>query len=86
MAEYLQEIHCRGCRRIVGMARNDMSALYCDLSCVEDYPASNTEARDALMEAMYLTQRPTLADLGKMFGFTRQRAHQIVSERDIRKQ
>jgi hypothetical protein len=77
-------VRCRGCRRLLGVAKYD-NVIYCDRSCAEDYPAQTTEARDAIVEAVYLKRNPTFATLGKMFGFSRQMAQQIVARRDIRK-
>jgi hypothetical protein len=53
--------------------------------CFRDFPAVSTESRDALVEAVYFKGRYTFDRLGDMFGFTRQRAQQIVSKRDVRK-
>jgi ribosomal protein L31 len=61
------------------------NVIFCDTSCAEDYPAQTTEGRDAIVEAVYLNRHPTFAALGKMFGFTRQMAQQIVARRDIRR-
>jgi hypothetical protein len=80
----LVAIRCRGCRRTVGVGKKD-AAVYCDERCYNDYPAVSTEGRDALVEAVYYKGRYTFDRLGEMFGFTRQRAQQIVSKRDIRK-
>jgi hypothetical protein len=82
--QFLRDVRCRGCRRFLGVAKYD-NVIYCDASCAADFPAQTTEARDAVVEAVYLNRRPTFAALGKMFGFTRQMAQQIVAKRDIRK-
>lgn len=84
MADLLVEVRCRGCRRLLGVAKKD-APLYCDAMCFEDYPATTTEARDALVAAVYSKGRYTYDVLGKMFGFTRQRAQQIIAARDIRR-
>lgn len=84
MAEFLRDVRCRGCRRLLGVAKYD-NTIFCDLMCATDYPAVSTEARDALVEAVYLSRNYTYATLGQMFKFSRQRAAQIVAERDIRK-
>lgn len=85
MADFLQDVRCRGCRRQLGVSKTD-NTIFCDLSCAEDYPAASTEARDALVEAVYL-EHPhySYAQMGAMFEFSRQRAQQIISGRDIRK-
>lgn len=80
----LVEVRCRGCRRLLGVAKVD-NPIYCDERCAQDFPASRTEARDALVEAVYLKGYYTFVQMGEMFGFTRQRGAQIVKERDIRK-
>ncbi len=84
MAEFLRDVRCRGCMRLLGVAKYD-NTIYCDGSCAADYPAKLSEARDALVEAVYLVRDPTFKVLGEQFGMTRQRAAQIVAERDIRK-
>jgi hypothetical protein len=83
MADLLQDVRCRGCRRLLGIGK-DERIIYCDIRCATDYPASASEARDALMYAVYLTRKYSFASLGEMFGFTRQRAAQIAKERDVR--
>jgi hypothetical protein len=82
--EELVEVRCRGCWRILGVAKKD-APVYCNAMCAADYPASSTEARDALVEAVYLKGRYTFDKLGAMFGFTRQRAAQVISKRDLRR-
>lgn len=84
MADLLVDVRCRGCRRLLGVAKKD-APLFCDQMCFEDYPAVTTEARDALVEAVYAKGRYTFDVLGTMFGFTRQRAQQIISRRDVRR-
>lgn len=70
--------------RLLGVGKDDR-VIYCDKLCAEDYPAVATEARDALLEALFLTRRYTFADLGGMFGFSRQNAAVIAAKRDLRK-
>lgn len=82
--EDLVEVRCRGCGRMVGLGKKD-APLYCDEMCFNDFPAVSTEARDALIEAVYYKGRYTFDRLGEMFHFTRQRAQQIVSKRDVRR-
>jgi hypothetical protein len=82
--ESLVDVRCRGCWRLLGVGKKD-APVYCDEMCFNDFPAVSTEARDALVEAVYYKGRYTFDRLGDMFGFTRQRAQQIVSKRDIRK-
>jgi hypothetical protein len=82
--ESLVEVRCRGCSRLLGVSKKD-APLYCDEMCFNDFPAVSTESRDALVEAVYYKGRYTFDRLGEMFGFTRQRAQQIVSKRDVRK-
>jgi hypothetical protein len=84
----LTEVRCRGCFRLVGIGRKmakKEAPIYCDEQCFYDYPVSSTEARDALVEAVYYKGRYTYERLGEMFGFTRARAQQIVAKRDVRK-
>jgi hypothetical protein len=84
MPDMLVDLRCRGCRRLLGVAKKD-APIFCDQMCFEDYPAVSTEARDALVEAVYAKGRYTYENLGRMFGFTRQRAQQIIANRDIRR-
>jgi hypothetical protein len=84
----LVEVRCRGCWRLLGvgkkMAKKE-APIFCDAMCFADFPAVSTEARDALVEAAYYKGRYTYDRLGEMFGFTRQRAQQIIAKRDVRK-
>lgn len=84
MADLMLEVRCRGCWRQLGVSKEDR-VIYCDMRCATDFPATATEARDALVEAVYLTRKPTFGALGEMFGFSRQHAQQIVARRDLRK-
>ncbi|MER5754275.1 hypothetical protein [Streptomyces sp. NPDC002088] len=80
----LVDVRCRGCRRLLGVSKKD-APIFCDEMCANDFPAASTEARDALVEAVYYKGRHTYDILGKMFGFSRQRAAQIVTGRDLRR-
>lgn len=83
----MEEVRCRGCRRLLGVARRD-AALYCDLLCATDYPVtSQFEARGAILEITYVAGQPdmTYAGLGKLVGFSRQRVEQICASRKITK-
>jgi hypothetical protein len=86
MLRELVDVRCRGCRRILGVAKRD-TQVYCDDDCAQDYPATSTEARDALIEAVYLSKRGAYTHemVGEMFGMTRQRVQQILVLRNIRK-
>lgn len=82
MKEHLIEIRCRSCRRIVGIGPADFR-IYCDGLCSVDYPAVENEARDALIEAIYLkTHKPKTA-LARDFSVSRQRVDQILERRLI---
>lgn len=84
----LVEVRCRGCWRLLGVGRSGAkkeAPIWCDDRCYHDYPASSTEARDALIEAVHLKGHYTYDALGKMFYLTRARAQQIVAKRDLRK-
>lgn len=83
-SEYLTEVRCRGCRRLIGIAPIDYR-IYCDTICASDYPAGSNEDRDALIMAVYREEKVRLADLARRFGLTRQRLSQIRDERDLRK-
>lgn len=84
MVDLLVDVRCRGCRRLLGVGKKS-TPVFCDVTCYEDYPASSTEARDALVEAVNAKGGYTLERLGALFKFTRQRAQQILALRDIRK-
>lgn len=84
MSDLLVDVRCRGCRRLLGVGKKS-TPVWCDVRCYEDYPASTTEARDALVEAVNAKGGYTLERLGALFGFTRQRAQQVLALRDIRK-
>lgn len=82
MSNLLRDVRCRGCLRQLGVGKDDR-VIYCDAQCANDFPASMTEARDALLEAVWLQNRYTYAKLGEMFGFSRQNAQQILVKRDV---
>lgn len=79
----LVEIRCRGCRRLLGVGPTDFR-IYCDAWCAADYPAFAQEARDALIEAVYLETSPSQASLAKVFDISRQRVDQILTQRNIK--
>ncbi|RZU35918.1 hypothetical protein EV284_3401 [Streptomyces sp. BK022] len=82
--EGLVEVRCRGCWRLIGVAKRD-NPIYCDEQCATDFPAVSTEARDALLEAVYHKGQYTYDKMAAMFGFTRTRAQQIIFRRDVRR-
>uniref|UniRef100_A0AAU3I5M2 RNA polymerase sigma-70 region 4 domain-containing protein n=1 Tax=Streptomyces sp. NBC_01393 TaxID=2903851 RepID=A0AAU3I5M2_9ACTN len=84
MAGDLVELRCRGCWRLLGVSKRD-HPMWCDEACHDDFPAVSTEARDALMEAVFHKGHHTYETLSTMFGFTRTRAQQIISKRDERR-
>lgn len=76
------EIRCRGCGRLLGEGPRDFR-IYCDAFCAEDYPAVESEGRDALIEAIFQKKSPAKAALAKYFEISRQRVDQIILARAI---
>lgn len=79
-------IHCRGCRRTVGVGPADYR-IYCDIYCASDFPVTREEQRDALIEALAVEYGEELnqAHLAALFGVSRQLINKILQQRDIRR-
>lgn len=83
LVDTLVPVHCRGCGRKVAEAPQDFRA-FCNRICAEDFPISQHEARDSLIETVYGAETPpTKTDIAAAFGVTRQRVTQIINERDV---
>lgn len=78
----LEEIRCRTCHRMLAVGPKNQRA-WCDTTCAEDFPATEAEARDALIEVIFLTRGVSKAALGRDFGVARQRVDQILDSRRI---
>lgn len=78
----LVEIRCRGCRSLLGLGPADFR-IYCDAWCAADFSAVTSEARDALIEAIYHETEMRKTALAPMFGVARQRIDQILNRRDL---
>ena len=75
---YLEEVRCRGCLGVLGVAlRNHV--VYHDLICAsEPFPANVLNARDALIENLVLSGDFSKADMAALVGVSRQRIEQIL--------
>lgn len=80
MMEQMTEIRCRGCRRLLGIGPADFR-IYCDSMCAEDYPATAQEGRDSLIEAIFQEKGVSKTALSGLFGISRQRVDQVISQR-----
>lgn len=78
--EEMVEIHCRGCRRMLGIGPADFR-VYCNTDCANDFPATAQEGRDAVIEVIFQTKGLAKAAIGEMFGMSRQRIDQILQAR-----
>lgn len=79
----MQQVRCRGCRRLLGVAPSDYR-IYCDEQCATDFPAVQSEDRDALIEAVFQSKSTVKALIAREFGISRQRVDQIIAQRDLR--
>jgi hypothetical protein len=77
MTESFVDIHCRGCRRFLGIGP-EQARMYCDRRCADDYQVSSEEGRDALIYAISTEKNWSYPRLAAMFGCSRQRINQIV--------
>lgn len=58
--------------------------IYCSPECVADYPASDNEDRNALIETILQTSSLSKAEVAAKFGMTRQAVSKSMRERDPR--
>lgn len=79
----LRDVRCRGCRRWLALGPRTFY-VFCDALCAIDYPATPSEARDALMETLAQTEGFSRAQLAPMFGITRQAVTKRLDIREIR--
>jgi hypothetical protein len=84
VAEYLEDVRCRGCMGIVGVSTNKRS-MYHDVMCAwEELPATRRDDRDAVIENLFeagICDKPTLA---AMNGISRQAIDQILKRVHMR--
>ena len=81
----LVPVHCRGCGAKIAEAPQDFRA-FCTTLCAQDFPISQHEDRDSLIEAVFgADPQPTKTDIAQAFGVTRQRVTQIINERAVRR-
>lgn len=83
--QFLYDVRCAGCGRQIGVSSVRKYGIFCDAFDAWDFGVSDTEQRDAVVEAITRdTDRPQ-AEVAREFGFSRQRMYQLRSDRDIRK-
>jgi hypothetical protein len=83
--QFLFEVRCAGCSRLIGVSVARKYGLFCDPFDAWDFGCSATEQRDAIIEALWRdTDRPQ-ADIARDFNVTRQRLYQLREARDVRK-
>lgn len=82
MDEHMEEVRCRGCRRLLGIGPTDFR-VYCDELCATDFPVGLTEARDGLIEAVFQKTSRSKQSLANDFGISRQRVDQILAYRRL---
>lgn len=83
MDEAMEDVRCRGCGRLLGVAPTDYR-IYCDEQCASDFPALAAEGRDALIEAVFQTKSSNKAGIARDFGISRQRVDQILAQRNLK--
>lgn len=77
-ARLLEEVHCRGCLGVVGLALRDF-AVYHDLMCAaEPFPANALDARDAIIENLILSGEFSRGQMAEVNEMSRQRIDQIL--------
>lgn len=83
--QFLYEVRCAGCGRLIGVSGARKYGVFCDEFDAWDFGVSNTEQRDAVVEALIRDTDRKQAEIARDFGFTRQRMYQLRATRDIRK-
>lgn len=84
--QFLFEVNCACCRRLIGVSNTRKWGIVCDLLCAWDFPASMNEDRDAVLEVFAKETSLPVKQVAEMFGFSRQHAYQSLDKRDIAKQ
>jgi hypothetical protein len=82
---FLYEVRCAGCGGQMGVSAARKYGIFHDAFCAWDFGVSNTEQRDAVVEALLRDTDRAHADVAREFGFTRQRIYQLRANRDVRK-
>ena len=78
----LIEVRCRGCYRLMGVGNGPpMHKLFCTELCAADYPVSDNEERDDMIETLVRLKKWNPTKVSLSFDITRQRAQQIIKDR-----
>lgn len=80
----LRELRCKGCRRLVGYtSRPQPVPVQCtDPFCALEPPSSSTnEERDSFMWHLFVAEMRSPADLGELFGLSRQGVARVLASR-----
>ena len=85
MSDFLFDVRCSACGRLLGVTSAQKWGVYCDTFCAQDLPAVTEEARDAIIEAYHRDTDTPLAAVARWFGLTRQRIYQLLDNRDLAK-
>lgn len=85
MAPDLIEVRCRGCRVLIGVGNGPpMHKLFCTEYCANDFPVTDNEDRDSIIETLARLQGWSPTRIAMNFDMTRPRAQQILRERLVR--
>jgi gamma-glutamyl-gamma-aminobutyrate hydrolase PuuD len=77
-------VRCRGCLRLVAKSHgHPMHKLFCSDLCAADYPVVENTERDDVIEAVARSRGWTATSVALHFELTRQRAQQILTERQV---
>jgi hypothetical protein len=76
----MNQYRCVGCRRIIGYSKFPHSGLYCTLACADDFPVTENEFRDDVVELLD-ARGISRAVLAAYYGVSRQRLHMLLSTR-----
>lgn len=81
----LIEIPCRGCKRLIAVGNGPpMHKVWCSEICANDWPVTDNEDRDAIIETLARLRDWTPTRVAMNFDITRPRAQQILRERLVR--
>ena len=81
----MRDLRCSGCGRRLGFTKRTQAvpAQCADPFCAVQPPVGSNEERDALMEHLYEVEDFSDSAIGEVFGLTRQRVGQILTNRSL---
>lgn len=83
--EEYTEVRCTGCKVLMGVGNGPpMHKVWCTPVCAADFPVSDNEERDSIIEALARLNAWTPTRIAVNFDMSRARALQVLKERLVR--